>query len=375
MPDFKSYVTLVGTAKIAAAITAGTAVDLTEMAIGDGGGSVVEPTPDMETLVNEVARVSLTGYSADTESSTIEATAVISASVGGWTIRELGLYDAEGDLIAVCNYPDTVKPVLTDGVASDLVVGMNIAVASTEAVTLAVDPSKVLATREYADSVVSNHEGKSDPHSQYAPKVSPIFTGTPTAPTPASADNSLKLATTAFVKAALAALVDSSPAALDTLNELAAALGDDPNFATTMTNALAGKLNSDSYTAADVLAKIKSVDGAGSGVDCDLVRGLPANFTIVKNINGRQENPSGFFEQWVRVTVSIPPGANEYDIVLPVAFPVLMAFCVANIANTNNNVINYSAGANGTAALKVYVSNTGGTTYETVTITCFAIGY
>ncbi|WP_297096359.1 hypothetical protein [uncultured Draconibacterium sp.] len=74
---------------------------------------------------------------------------------------------------------------------------------------------------------------------------SPTFTGVPTAPTAAQGTNTTQLATTAFVAAALAALVDSSPATLDTLNELAAALGDDPNFATTMTNALAGKCAAD----------------------------------------------------------------------------------------------------------------------------------
>ncbi|MEE3636353.1 hypothetical protein UIA24_19170, partial [Pseudomonas sp. AL 58] len=76
-----------------------------------------------------------------------------------------------------------------------------------------------------------------------APLASPALTGTPTAPTAAAGTNTAQIATTAFVRAALAALVDSSPAALDTLNELAAAIGDDPNFAVTMTNALAGKLD------------------------------------------------------------------------------------------------------------------------------------
>ncbi|RXG93031.1 hypothetical protein [Bradyrhizobium zhanjiangense] len=79
---------------------------------------------------------------------------------------------------------------------------------------------------------------------------SPAFTGTPTAPTPAGSDNSQTLATTAFVQARIAALVAGSPGLLDTLNELAAALGNDPNFATTMTNALALKapLNSPALT-------------------------------------------------------------------------------------------------------------------------------
>jgi hypothetical protein len=74
-----------------------------------------------------------------------------------------------------------------------------------------------------------------------APLASPALTGTPTAPTAAAATNNTQIATTAFVKAAISALVNSSPAALDTLNELATALGNDPNFATTMTNALALK--------------------------------------------------------------------------------------------------------------------------------------
>lgn len=75
-----------------------------------------------------------------------------------------------------------------------------------------------------------------------APKVSPSFTGTPTAPTAAGGTSNTQIATTAFVSAAIAALIDAAPGAMDTLNELAAALGDDPDFATTVTNGLAGKL-------------------------------------------------------------------------------------------------------------------------------------
>lgn len=75
---------------------------------------------------------------------------------------------------------------------------------------------------------------------------------------------------TNYADTAVANLVASAPSTLDTLNELAAALGDDPNFATTVTNSIATKLDSSSYTAADVLTKIKTVDGAGSGLDADL---------------------------------------------------------------------------------------------------------
>lgn len=75
-----------------------------------------------------------------------------------------------------------------------------------------------------------------------APLASPALTGTPTAPTPATANNSTQLATTAYVQAVVSALIDAAPGALDTLNELAAAIGDDPNFASTITNGLAEKL-------------------------------------------------------------------------------------------------------------------------------------
>jgi hypothetical protein len=75
-----------------------------------------------------------------------------------------------------------------------------------------------------------------------APKVSPSFTGTPTAPTAAGGTSNTQIATTAFVSAAIATLIDAAPGALNTLNELAAALGDDPDFASTVTNGLAGKL-------------------------------------------------------------------------------------------------------------------------------------
>ena len=83
---------------------------------------------------------------------------------------------------------------------------------------------------------------------------------------------------TGYTDTAIANLVDSAPATLDTLNELAAALGDDPNFATTVTNSIATKLPSSSYTAADVLTKIKTVDGTGSGLDADLLDGQQGSY-------------------------------------------------------------------------------------------------
>ena len=92
---------------------------------------------------------------------------------------------------------------------------------------------------DYAD-INHNHDGV------YAPLASPALTGTPTAPTATAGDNSTQIATTAYVDSAVSGLVDSAPTTLDTLNELAAALGDDPNFATTVATSIGGKLDSNS---------------------------------------------------------------------------------------------------------------------------------
>ncbi|MBA5204401.1 tail fiber protein [Pectobacterium aroidearum] len=113
-----------------------------------------------------------------------------------------------------------------------------------------------------AANKLNAHASVLDAHPRYAPKDSPAFTGTPTAPTAASNSNNTQLATTAFVKAAVAALVNGSPAALDTLQELANALGNDPNFSTTVLNALAGKLAKD-QNGADISDKSKFRENVG----------------------------------------------------------------------------------------------------------------
>lgn len=96
--------------------------------------------------------------------------------------------------------------------------------------------------------------------SGYAPLASPNFTGDPTVPTPAAGDNDTSIANTSWVRARLAELVDSAPALLDTLNELAAALGDDPNFAATVTASLATKATKFTTTIGDGAARLYNVD-------------------------------------------------------------------------------------------------------------------
>ncbi len=242
-----------GAAKLANATALGTKLQITEMALGDGGGTLPTPDASQTRLIGEKRRAPLNSLTVDAaNSSQIIAEQIIPESEGGFWIREIGLFDADGVLIAVANCPETYKPQLAEGCGRTQTVRMILIVNSTAAVTLKIDPSVVLATRKYvddavievkayADDLMAKHIAAADPHKQYAPKESPVFTGTPKAPTPATGNSSTLIATTAFVRAAIAQLVASSPEALDTLSELAAALGNDPNFAATMTNQLAAR--------------------------------------------------------------------------------------------------------------------------------------
>jgi len=242
-----------GAAKLANAAALGTKVNIASMGVGDGGGTLPTPDAAQTKLIGEKRRAQLNSLTVDAaNSSQIIAEQIIPESEGGFWIREIGLYDADGVLIAVANCPETYKPQLAEGSGRTQTVRMILIVNSTTAVTLKIDPSVVLATRKYvdnaiievkayADDLMAKHIAAADPHKQYAPKESPVFTGTPKAPTPAAGNSSTLLATTAFVQAAIAQLVASSPEALDTLNELAAALGNDPNFSATMMNQLAAR--------------------------------------------------------------------------------------------------------------------------------------
>ncbi len=250
---FYTLLTDIGAAKLASAAALGVPLKITHMAVGDGGG--VLPTPDAKqtALVNEKRRAALNMLYIDPQnSSQIIAEQVIPENEGGWWIREVGLFDESGALIAVGNCPESYKPQLAEGSGRTQTVRMVLITSSTDNITLKIDPAVVLATRKYvddkalelkvyADDQMAKHLAAPDPHSQYAPKASPTFTGTPKAPTPAAGDNTTQVATTAFVQAALTALINGAPATLDTLKEIAAAINNDPNFSTTINNALALK--------------------------------------------------------------------------------------------------------------------------------------
>ncbi|HFM0369331.1 TPA: tail fiber protein, partial [Escherichia coli] len=365
---FKTVITDTGAKKLAqAAAPDGKPVRLTHMAVGDGGGTLPTPDSKQTRLVHEVWRHTVNRVILDaTHQNRIIAELVIPPETGGFWIREIGVFDEHGDLIAVGNTAESYKPAVAEGSGRAQTFRTILTVSSTATVVLTVDNTMVMATVDYVDDKLKEHEqsrrhpdasltakgfvqlssatnsvsetqaatpkavkaaydlanGKytaqdasttrkglvqlssatnstsetqaatpkavkaaydlanakytaqdattaqkgivqlssatnstsetlaatskavkavMDETNKKAPLNSPALTGTPTTPTARQGTNNTQIASTAFVMAAIAALVDSSPDALNTLNELAAALGNDPNFATTMTNALAGK--------------------------------------------------------------------------------------------------------------------------------------
>ncbi|WP_286912076.1 phage tail protein [Pseudomonas sp. UBA6315] len=387
--QFYAILTNVGAAKQANADALGIAWKITQMGVGDANGTDPTPNATQTSLLNEWRRAPLNQLKVDDKNSAIIiAEQVIPADVGGKWIREIALYDADGDMVAVANCAPTYKPLLSQGSGRTQVVRMNLVVSSASNVQLKIDPAVVLATREWVTEELARQDfkhsvqvattanialtglqtvdgialsagarvlvknqtlardngiyevaagawsrsadadtdakitpgllvlvekgsvnsdsawqlvtdgpltlgvsaqayemafgrsgvvantyrsvtvdkygrvtaatnpttvagyGLTDVYTKTqvdsalalkAPLANPALTGAPTAPTAATGNNSQQIANTAFVQAAVAGLVDSAPAALDTLKELAAALGNDPNFATTVTNTLATK--------------------------------------------------------------------------------------------------------------------------------------
>ncbi|EFO4844062.1 phage tail protein [Escherichia coli] len=242
-----------GAARLANATMLGSKLNLTQMAVGDANGVLPTPDPAQTKLINQKRIAPLNLLSVDQNNqSQIIAEQIIPENEGGFWIREIGLYDDEGVLIAVANCPETYKPQLQEGSGRTQTIRMILVVTNTEAITLKIDPSVVLATRKYVDDKVlelklyvddqmRNHIAAQDPHTQYAQKHNPTFTGEPKAPTPDAGNNTTRIATTAFVQAAITALINGAPATLDTLKEIAAAINNDPKFSTTINNALSGK--------------------------------------------------------------------------------------------------------------------------------------
>ncbi|AOE80027.1 hypothetical protein A7318_15910 [Pseudomonas lurida] len=575
--QFMAILTNVGAAKLANANSLGLPWKLTQMGVGDANGVNPEPSAAQTKLINEQRRAPLNQLLIDpVNPAVIIAEQVIPADVGGWWVRELGLYDEDGDLVAVANCAPSYKSLLAQGSGRTQIVRMNFIVSSTGNIVLKIDPAVVLATREYVDLAVTEAVNKLDfKHSvlvattaaitlsgpqvidgvavpegsrvlvknqaqdktngiyiasnsgawsrsqdadtsikvtpgllvsvekgtangdtvwqltsdgpivlgasglvfevvagrsgvyadtyrsvtvdsmgrviggsnpktlaEYqlvdaaplnspllsgtpktptavpgtndeqisntafvqaaiaalvggapgslntlkklvdamallAPLASPALSGVPKAPTPAPGANNDQIANTAFVQTAIAALVDSAPGALDTLKELADALGQDPNFATTINNALAAKapLNSPLLSGTPK-APTAPLSGVGSNneqlantqfVQMLLAAFLPKRSFAVNDFIRIPDQPGGLIIQFGSAMVS--PEAS-YDVTLPISFNTIRgAVAGMGVSGWNNNG-NYSAYAslvsNSVIRLTQDVSSTAGAGNQTL---------
>ena len=165
---FKSLITVAGREKIAAAIVSGNKVIFSQMSVGDGGGSATTPGDEQTALVNERFRTQLNSLKLSDTENIIIAEMIIPPEVGGFTIREAALFDDAGVCMAVANVPETYKPALAEGSGRFTILRIWLAVSSTEAVELVVDPGIVLATvedvinagneiKDYTDEQLSEH--------------------------------------------------------------------------------------------------------------------------------------------------------------------------------------------------------------------------
>ncbi|RJT40508.1 phage tail protein [Rahnella woolbedingensis] len=176
---YYALLTNLGAAKLANATALGTQLSLTQMAVGDGGGVLPTPDPAQTKLIGEKRRAALNSLSVDpANTNQIIAEQIIPEDQGGFWIREIGLFDQDNTLIAIANCPETYKPQLQEGSGRTQTVRMILVVNSTDAVTLKIDPSVVLATRKcvddkvievkaYADDLMAKHVAAANPHPQY----------------------------------------------------------------------------------------------------------------------------------------------------------------------------------------------------------------
>ena len=153
MSTYYTLLTDVGLAKLMNAVALDQDVDWTEMAVGDGNGNPTTPTQTQTTLVRERYRAPINQlYIDDANPNYLYVELVVPSTVGGWTAHEIGVYDSDGDLVAVSNYPATYKPVLAEGSGKDLVIRVIIEASNADSVTLKIDPAIVLASRSWVDA-------------------------------------------------------------------------------------------------------------------------------------------------------------------------------------------------------------------------------
>lgn len=157
--EFFTILTTAGKAKIASALAEQKQIRLQTMVVGDGNGKYIEPTESQTKVVHEVWRGQLNTLKiAPDNPAWVIAEAIIPEQVGGWYVREVGLLDTDGTLVAIGKFPETYKPRLPAGASKQIVIRAVMEVTNADAVTLLIDPSVVVATREYVDDALKTHQ-------------------------------------------------------------------------------------------------------------------------------------------------------------------------------------------------------------------------
>ncbi|MCP3940523.1 MAG: hypothetical protein GY710_03460 [Desulfobacteraceae bacterium] len=154
---YYSILTNKGLHKVSSALTHLTRVNISQMVLGDGNGSPTAPDPAQTSLVNQVYSKDLNQLIVDPHNpSNVIAEMIVPAADGGFTVREVGLYDSDKDLIAVASFPDTYKPVAQEGSVRDMVIKLYINVSRSESVVLIVNPAIATATQEYVGDTITD---------------------------------------------------------------------------------------------------------------------------------------------------------------------------------------------------------------------------
>lgn len=206
--EFYTLLTDRGMAKIASALADKKQLHLQKMAVGDGGGQYYEPTASQTNLRHEVWRGEMNTLTvAPNNPNWLIAELVLPEDVGGWYVREVGVFDDEGELIAIGKFPESYKPLLPGGCGKQVCIRLIMEVSNTTAVTLTVDPSIVLATRDYVDARLDEHE-----HSTNHPDATLTQKGFTQLSNATDSDDETKAATPKAVKAAMDKANAAAPA-------------------------------------------------------------------------------------------------------------------------------------------------------------------
>lgn len=155
MPEYFCTLTTVGAGKLAQAGLLGQPLTITHAAVGDGNPLSAEPDPETTVVAEQYRHLVNTVYSPDEDPSVVIVEMSVPVEVGDWEVNEVGLFDDVGDLVAIANYPKTWKPKISSGTGRVLLIRIMVDIGNVEHVTLLVDPSMVMATRQYADTLAT----------------------------------------------------------------------------------------------------------------------------------------------------------------------------------------------------------------------------